>query len=405
MSHQWQNHPRLYLAGGRKEEDGVRGGAVRGQPPSRSADANRRGGLGFQEETGQPTGKRGRDRTEPRRLARSVARRREPGGGEGHAQDAAGVAQRGRLIGAGGGPPLPPHGGILRWWSGGGRARRGGFGALRLASGKSGTLASRFKATSAKRRSKTPQVQTRGARREARGAAAGTHRASARRVGARRAHVLAPATPRERGASTRKRRARASGSVSLTSTSLSSLGVCQPAAKGSPRASLDLQIRFRYRPRRNRKPQPVSEAIRKLDVERRDAVENTRNRAPLDARATTTRGAPRDRALDLSWVSDDDARKRRATTLDDGRGILPPPPAGLAGIAGADAELPAGAIFAATTSPRSRPSRPRARCTRPSAAAPRTFVNLLGVTACTAGSPPARTGPCTTGVPITRTWR
>ena len=263
MSHQWQNHPRLYLAGGRKEEDGVRGGAVRGRrrvgQPTRigeAVSAFRRKLVSRPENA---------DETEPNRggWLGKVARRREPGGGEGHAQDAAGVAQRGRLIGAGGGPPLPPHGGILRWWSGGGRARWGGFGALRLASGKSGTLASRFKATSAKRRSKTPQVQTRGARREARGAAAGTHRASARRVGARRAHVLAPATPRERGASTRKRRARASGSVSLTSTSLSSLGVCQPAAKGSPRASLDLQIRFRYRPRRNRKPQPVSEAIRK----------------------------------------------------------------------------------------------------------------------------------------------
>ena len=63
--------PSALVPGGR-EEGGGRGQGRRGSraPPSRSADANRRGGLGFQEETGQPTGKRGRDRTEPRRLAR-----------------------------------------------------------------------------------------------------------------------------------------------------------------------------------------------------------------------------------------------------------------------------------------------------------------------------------------------
>ena len=269
------------------------------------------------------------DETEPNRggWLGKVARRREPGGGEGHAQDAAGVAQRGRLIGAGGGPPLPPHGGILRWWSGGGRARRGGFGALRLASGKSGTLASRFKATSAKRRSKTPQVQTRGARREARGAAAGTHRASARRVGARGAHVLAPATPRERGASTRKRRARASGSVSLTST-CSRRWACanrRRRARRGPAWTSRYASDIGLAETENHNLSASKWTSRRR---RRDAYENTRNRAPLDARATTTRGAPLDRALDLSWVSDDDARKRRATTLDDGRGILPPAPRG-----------------------------------------------------------------------------
>lgn len=96
--------------------------------------------------------------------------------------------------------------------------------------------------------------------REARGArgAGGTHRARARRVGARRAHVLEPAQPREWRASRRKRRARAGGSVSLTLTTLSSLGVCQAAAKGSRRASLDAPDtrKILYRPR-GRKPQPV----------------------------------------------------------------------------------------------------------------------------------------------------
>ena len=48
--------PSALVPGGR-EEGGGRGQGRRGSraPPSRSADANRRGGFGFQEETGQPT--------------------------------------------------------------------------------------------------------------------------------------------------------------------------------------------------------------------------------------------------------------------------------------------------------------------------------------------------------------
>ena len=285
--------PSALVPGGREEGGGrVRGGAVRGR--RRVGQPTHRRAVSAQEETGQPTGKRGRDRTEPRRLARK-SRAAAQQGGEGHAQDAAGVAQRGRLIGAEERSTLPPHG--VSCGGGVGREHVGVVSA-RFAS-------RRGRAEPSRAGSKPPRRSVVRRRRRCRRGARGARRAGRRRgrtvrVHAALAHVVPMFSRRrrlERGARRRERGARARVGCEPHVHLLSSLGVCQPAAKGSPRASLDLQIRFRYRPRRNRKPQPVS-LDPTLVVATSRRVENTRNRAPSTL-AQQRRARPRRRARPL----------------------------------------------------------------------------------------------------------